>query len=389
MVKELIMKLKMQDLINKVIEIQYNAVNMYEAYLNKKKEYYMQQEKVKKGALIWEILNGDGSQSDYYKKTSVTGQTEKINEIKAEIDEFENKYLKTEDKRLYIKGLISADMEMLYKSYRLGNMDAAFMWGLVTLLGGKYEIPDSLKHMKPSYVKKSLELENIIIHDDDPLQIMEKVASQNTTYSSDAILVLAEYYEAYGLTEAKDLDDAEINLKKSFEYYEKLREHDHDTYKKYKDRIKNIKSVLECYDLKKNPKDAVKNMTKITKRKEGMAKALFALMAVPFAIVLLFGFITVFKHGVELEVDQKKPEMIINLPGDTVVVGKHFLSFSEKYAFFRGDSVPYIIPIDIYTINGDEYVPKKYVVRDGVTKISCIGDLDKITQVNLPDSVIE
>lgn len=137
MVKELIMKLKMQDLINKVIEIQYNAVNMYEAYLNKKKEYYMQQEKVKKGALIWEILNGDGSQSDYYKKTSVTGQTEKINEIKAEIDEFENKYLKTEDKRLYIKGLISADMEMLYKSYRLGNMDAAFMWGLVTLLGGK------------------------------------------------------------------------------------------------------------------------------------------------------------------------------------------------------------------------------------------------------------
>jgi len=218
---------------------------------------------------------------------------------------------------------------------------------------------------------------------------MEKVASQNTTYSSDAILVLAEYYEAYGLTEAKDLDDAEINLKKSFEYYEKLREHDHDTYKKYKDRIKNIKSVLECYDLKKNPKDAVKNMTKITKRKEGMAKALFALMAVPFAIVLLFGFITVFKHGVELEVDQKKPEMIINLPGDTVVVGKHFLSFSEKYAFFRGDSVPYIIPIDIYTINGDEYVPKKYVVRDGVTKISCIGDLDKITQVNLPDSVIE
>lgn len=362
---------------------------MYEAYLNKKKEYYMQQEKVKKGALIWEILNGDGSQSDYYKKTSVTGQTEKINEIKAEIDEFENKYLKTEDKRLYIKGLISADMEMLYKSYRLGNMDAAFMWGLVTLLGGKYEIPDSLKHMKPSYVKKSLELENIIIHDDDPLQIMEKVASQNTTYSSDAILVLAEYYEAYGLTEAKDLDDAEINLKKSFEYYEKLREHDHDTYKKYKDRIKNIKSVLECYDLKKNPKDAVKNMTKITKRKEGMAKALFALMAVPFAIVLLFGFITVFKHGVELEVDQKKPEMIINLPGDTVVVGKHFLSFSEKYAFFRGDSVPYIIPIDIYTINGDEYVPKKYVVRDGVTKISCIGDLDKITQVNLPDSVIE
>jgi len=137
MVKELIMKLKMQDLINKVIEIQYNAVNMYEAYLNKKKEYYMQQEKVKKGALIWEILNGDGSQSDYYKKTSVTGQTEKINEIKAEIDEFENKYLKTEDKRLYIKGLISADMEMLYKSYRLGNMDAAFMWGLVTLLGGE------------------------------------------------------------------------------------------------------------------------------------------------------------------------------------------------------------------------------------------------------------
>lgn len=110
---------------------------MYEAYLNKKKEYYMQQEKVKKGALIWEILNGDGSQSDYYKKTSVTGQTEKINEIKAKIDEFENKYLKTEDKRLYIKGLISADMEMLYKSYRLGNMDAAFMWGLVTLLGGK------------------------------------------------------------------------------------------------------------------------------------------------------------------------------------------------------------------------------------------------------------
>ena len=263
---------------------------MYEAYLNKKKEYYMQQEKVKKGALIWEILNGDGSQSDYYKKTSVTGQTEKINEIKAEIDEFENKYLKTEDKRLYIKGLISADMEMLYKSYRLGNMDAAFMWGLVTLLGGKYEIPDSLKHMKPSYVKKSLELENIIIHDDDPLQIMEKVASQNTTYSSDAILVLAEYYEAYGLTEAKDLDDAEINLKKSFEYYEKLREHDHDTYKKYKDRIKNIKSVLECYDLKKNPKDAVKNMTKITKRKEGMAKALFALMANGCAVCDSFTF---------------------------------------------------------------------------------------------------
>jgi len=389
------MRLKLKYWENRLEEIQKNAANMYETYFKNKKEYNKLQKMVIKGELVWEILYGDDTGSDYKKKVSVATQFEKLNEIKVEIDDFENKYLKAEDTRLYLDGLISADLYLLYKSYRLGNTDAGFIWGLVTLLNetDKDAVPEALRHMDPSFVRRMLmtQYETGNKHD-DAMKALEKAANQKSTYSSDALLFLAEYYEIYGLTEAKDLHEAENNLKTSLKYYEKLKEIDINTYKKYKDRVKNINSVLECYDYKNRRKDKneVKKVKNTDKRRELIAQFFFALMAMPLAIILIISFITVFKHSIELEVDYRELEMTVNIPGDTLVVGKNYISFSEKWSFCKGDLTPTKIPVKIYISSySNSYEPKEFKVKDGVTKIYDIGNCEKITYVELPDSVVE
>ena len=352
-------KIKM---LNKVDEIKKHIEQKYDLYQENQKEYYNLQYRLTKGELVWQMLNGADTSDNYYQISNVSKLLENSRRIKDRIDVFQNQYLNTEDKQLYTKGLITADLDLLYKSYQKGNMDAAFIWGVVTLQNGNRR--------------------------NEAIEVLKRLIDQKTSYSMDSMLTLAEYYEICGLTESKDLNEAQDHLKTSLKLYKELERKFNDAPSQYKGRLNNIESILECYKTKQKSDSIICRLQKRARIKERVGGLLFNIIAVPFAAVLALAVITTCKHAIEIEVGISDIDMIIKRSGNIICEDKYSVSFSDKLPYLRGDYIPALLPIGI---DDNKFQSATYTVKNGISKVPVhiTEYANNVSNIELPDSVVE
>ena len=354
----MLLKLKMH---NKIEEIRTDIERKYDQYLNSQKEYYNLQFRLTKGELVWQILNGSEASEKYYKNANVNEELAFARKIKNRIDAFHEQYLNSEDKQLYIQGMLTADLDLLYKSYQKGNMDAAFIWGVVMLQNGNRL--------------------------SEAIDVLKMLIDQNNSYSMDSMLALAEYHEIYGLTEAKDVDEAQDYLKLSLRYYKEMIRKGYEVPIQYKDRVNNIESILDCYNRKLKAERKIRKLQNRSRIKNLVGGLLFNIIAVPFAVVLTLTFITTCKHAIEIEVAAFDIDMIIRKSGNIIYEDQYAISLSDKLPYLRGDYIPAILPIGI---EDSLFQHATYIVKDGITKvpIHLTEYANNVSHIELPDSVV-
>ena len=349
-------------MLNKVYEIKKQIEQKYDLYQENQKEYLNLQYRLTKGELVWRMLNGDDKSDNYYQLSNVSKLSENIRIIKERITTFQNQYLNSEDKQLYINGLITANLDLLYKSYQKGNTEAAFIWGVVMLQNGSRR--------------------------NEAIEVLKKLIEQKASYAMESAYTLAEYYEIYGLAEAKDVNEAQDYLKTSFKFYKELERKGKDVSLQYKNRLANIESILECYKTKQKSDSKINRLKKRARIKERVGRVLFNVMAVPFAVVVALAVITTCKHAIEIEVGISNIDMIIKRSGKIVCEDKYAISFSDKLPFLRGDYIPALLPIGI---EDSKFQSATYTVKNGITKVPVhiTEYANSISHIELPDSVVE
>jgi len=368
----------MINLEQKIEEARKTAVDLYGSYIKDKELYHILLRNITKGELIWQIIYGSNTEEEFYKKNNIQRIKNKIKQLENRIKDFQEKYLSKEDMRFYLEGAYTANLNKLLRSYKLGNMDAAYIWGLVMLLNADsdYEYADAVN-------------------------ALEDVASdRKNSFADDAMIVLAEYYKIHGLSEAKSIDESEEELKKSLNYFSKA--------KKYKNNynikagISTIKAVLKRYKFYRSYKTKERFEKIIVIREKLKVIVVYGLFLVPVAACLLTIFILVAGFGLHLDYssDDHKINMKVSM-ANTITLDKNAVYFSKKLPFrvsYRTaaemnivealDAVPYRVitsPVD----GGLNYKNKKknYIIKEGVVTVPNLGSTDLIKKVNLPDSV--
>jgi hypothetical protein len=364
-----LMRLKIESWERKAEEVRKKTELLYEEILQNQRAYYQLQQSITKGELLWMIVNGTDTGNDYRKKENVCKQVDSIKTAEAMISNFQEKYLKAEDMQLYMKGIVTADMNSLRKSYELGNMDAAFIWGLVTL-----------QNKEDNQYNEALEA-------------LKKVANGNTYHVIDAKVVLAQYYENHGLTESMNIKETENELNSALQYYDELKKQDPDRLSDYEDKIKIIKSTLKCYSSKTHTENKVKFKSRTAKIKDNVARVLATIILSAFAMVLVEVALASVKHGLFFSYSNDLEQMQLKADkADTVVLDKYSISFSKDNPFFHGDVIP-IVPtsMNVFVAENDykKNVVDNYIVNNGVTEVINIGRNDRVKTVELPDTVVE
>jgi len=373
------MKLKLINWDKKIEEVRKKVELQYDAYLKDKKSHNSLMSNIAKGELIWQIVNGNNSEKDFHSSDNVKKINSAIKLTDEKIKSFEEKYLKTEDMKLYMRGLVTADLAMLERSYRMGNMDAAYIWGLVRLNNG-------INDKDYSEAIKALE---------------EVAAGKKNTFYADAMIALAEYYKIHGLSEAQSIPQSEDELSKSLKYYENATKLDSNADSYIKNSVDTIRSVLKSYNDRKKTEGKINKINKAQDTKRRFINAIYFSSLSVFSLIFLYFFLLIASHAVNIKYEDDRYVLKVGI-ADTIVLDKNTIYFSDKLPILR---IPSKLPVKMNVVNALDSVLykrekskwagtqektrklKNFIIKDGVEIIPNLGTTKVISSVELPDSV--